>query len=174
MNTDETTSEITDAPQRSGARATTFVVAVTLVLVAFLGAYAYASSRPAGDGVACEDGVVAGDASAEDCGDGCCGTGEAAPLTSGEAVLESGIQRISVDVSNGYFDPSEVVVQAGVPIEITFGEGQGCMAEVMFEQFGVLKDLTSGGAVVELPALEPGTYEFSCGMRMVFGTLVVR
>jgi plastocyanin domain-containing protein len=48
------------------------------------------------------------------------------------------------------------------------------MAEFSFPAFDVFEDLTNGGAVVELPALDPGTYEFTCGMQMVGGTLVVQ
>ena len=47
------------------------------------------------------------------------------------------------------------------------------MAEVVFPEFGIFEDLTQGGVVITLPALEPGEYRFSCGMQMVFGTLVV-
>ncbi|MDP2182742.1 MAG: hypothetical protein Q8K99_09265 [Actinomycetota bacterium] len=35
------------------------------------------------------------------------------------------------------------------------------------------EDLTRGGATVNLKALDPGTYGFSCGMEMASGTLVV-
>jgi Cu+-exporting ATPase len=87
--------------------------------------------------------------------------------------LESNGQWIDVNVSDNYFDPNIIVAKAGVPITINFGEGQGCMAEVMFEDFPVNEDLTTGGAVVELPALDPGEYGFTCGMQMVAGTLVV-
>lgn len=89
------------------------------------------------------------------------------------ATLANGVQRIAVDVSAGYFDPTVIDLAAGVPTEITFSEGSGCMAEVEFPDFKISEDLTSGGAVVKLPALQPGEYGFNCGMQMVFGTLVV-
>jgi hypothetical protein len=92
---------------------------------------------------------------------------------SGTATLEGGVQRIAVDVSKGYFDPTVIKAKAGLPIEITFGQGQGCLAQVQFPDQGVEQDLTQGGGVVKLPALEPGTYSFSCGMQMVFGELVI-
>jgi Cupredoxin-like domain len=81
------------------------------------------------------------------------------------------VQRVDVAVSDSYY-PSHLVVQAHVPVEIGFGEGRGCLARVLFEEFGVDADLTDGGAIVRLPGLEEGTYSFSCGMKMVFGTLV--
>lgn len=78
-----------------------------------------------------------------------------------------------MDVSKGYYDPTVIKAKAGVPLEITFGQGQGCLAQVVFPDQGVREDLTQGGGVVKLPALKSGTYEFSCGMQMVFGQLVV-
>jgi hypothetical protein len=81
------------------------------------------------------------------------------------------VQRIHVDVSDDYY-PSHIEVIPGVPVDIEFGEGHGCLSHVIFEQFGIDEDLTSGGAVVHLPGLAPGTYGFSCGMHMVFGAVV--
>lgn len=81
------------------------------------------------------------------------------------------VQRIHVDVSDDYY-PSRIEVIPGVPVDIDFGEGHGCLSHVIFEQFDIDEDLTSGGAVVHLPGLAPGTYGFSCGMRMVFGAVV--
>jgi plastocyanin len=92
----------------------------------------------------------------------------------GAAVSSGGVQRVSVDVSKGFFDPMVVDVRAGEPLEITFGQGQGCMAKVLMSDFGVSQDLTSGGAVVKLPVMKPGEYTFSCGMKMQFGKLVVK
>jgi hypothetical protein len=83
------------------------------------------------------------------------------------------LQRYRIQVSDGYY-PDLLEVIAGIPAEITFGEGHGCLAEVVFEGFGIRADLTDGGAVVRLPALQPGAYPFSCGMRMVFGSIVAR
>lgn len=80
------------------------------------------------------------------------------------------VQRVSVAVTDGY-DPAHIVVAAGIPVEITFSEGHGCLATVMFEGLGIEADLEDGGAVVTLPSLAPGVYPFSCGMRMVHGTV---
>ncbi len=87
---------------------------------------------------------------------------------------EGAVQRIAVDLSKGYYDPTIIEAKAGVPLEIAFGQGQGCLASVLVPAFDVNQDLTSGGAVVKLPAMQPGEYEFSCGMRMVFGKIVVK
>lgn len=79
-------------------------------------------------------------------------------------------QRVRIEVTDGY-DPAHIVVAARVPLEITFTEGHGCLAEVVFESLGIKADLTDGGAVVNIPALEPGVYPFSCGMHMVHGSV---
>jgi len=80
------------------------------------------------------------------------------------------VQRVSIHVTDGY-DPAHIVVAAGIPVEIAFSEGHGCLAKVMFEGLGIEADLEHGGAVVVLPPLAPGAYPFNCGMRMVHGTV---
>jgi len=81
------------------------------------------------------------------------------------------VQRVSVSVTDGY-DPDTILIEAGVPAEITFSEGHGCLGRVVFETLGIDVDLEQGGATVRIPALEPGTYGFRCGMDMVHGTLI--
>lgn len=103
----------------------------------------------------------------------CCGGAAEQPTVEKRAVVEGGVQRITVDVSGGFFDPNVIRLKAGLPAEVTFTEGAGCLAQVMSDDLGFFEDLTRGGATVRLDALRPGRYEFSCGMRMVFGTIVV-
>lgn len=92
----------------------------------------------------------------------------------GTPKIEGPVQRIPVDVSTGQFVPSVIQAKAGVPLEITFGQGQGCVSKVLIPAFGVDQDLTQGGAAVKLPAMKAGSYDFSCGMQMVFGKIEVR
>lgn len=82
------------------------------------------------------------------------------------------VQRASITVSDGYY-PDELILAAGIPTEITFSEGHGCLARVVFPHLGIEADLDRGGAVVWIPALEVGEYEFRCGMDMVHGRLIV-
>lgn len=103
-------------------------------------------------------------------GGGCCG-GSGEPIE-GETVVDGTVQRITVDASNGY-DPNIIYATAGIPIEITFGQGVGCFAEVYFPDFNIFEDLTAGAKTITLPPLDAGTYSWSCGMQMVFGTIVV-
>jgi hypothetical protein len=92
----------------------------------------------------------------------------------GTAVAAGVVQRISVDLSSGAYVPTVIHAKAGVPLEIGFGPGSGCLSRVLVPDFGIAQDLTQGGAVVKLPAMKAGEYQFSCGMHMVFGKIVVR
>jgi plastocyanin domain-containing protein len=102
----------------------------------------------------------------------CCAPAGSTTPVEGSAVLEGGVQRITVGTSNGY-EPNIIKLAAGIPAEITFKAGSGCMAQVMSDDLGFFQDLTSGDQTIPLPPLSPGEYGFSCGMRMVFGTIVV-
>lgn len=81
------------------------------------------------------------------------------------------VQRIKVVVADDYY-PNRIEVIPGVPVDIEFSEGHGCLARVVFDEFEIEEDLSNGGATVRLPGLTPGAHEFSCGMRMVHGTVV--
>jgi sulfite exporter TauE/SafE/plastocyanin domain-containing protein len=100
-----------------------------------------------------------------------------APVTSdktqGTAEASGGVQKITVDVAQGY-NPNEIVLKAGVPAEITFGRSSGCTAVVQSKDLGFEEDLTTGPKTVKLQGLATGTYAFACGMNMVRGTIVVK
>jgi sulfite exporter TauE/SafE/plastocyanin domain-containing protein len=104
----------------------------------------------------------------------CCGNSGTGETIEGAASVEGDVQRISVDATNGY-DPNVIRLTAGVPAEITFSQASGCMAEVMSEGLDFYADLTGGPRTIriEADALQPGEYSFSCGMQMVFGTIIV-
>jgi len=162
---------------------TKWVIVGVVVVLAFFAAYGFAAAR----GGSTPSGVAGGSGGAGGAGAACTGAGGASSGACGgcessapqekpqaAAVLENGVQRIDVDVSEGYYNPTIIDVAAGVPVEITFGQGNGCLAEVRFPDFDLSEDLTQGGAVLKLPALDPGEYGFNCGMEMVFGTVVAR
>jgi len=107
-------------------------------------------------------------------GGGCCGGGAKGPATTKGATVNGAVQTISVDVSKGYYDPNTIELKAGVPAEITFSQASGCTGIVQSSQLGFSEDLGSGPKTVKLAALQPGTYQFACGMNMVTGTVVVK
>ena len=80
-----------------------------------------------------------------------------------------------VRVRGGY-SPDVVRARAGKPIRIAFirEETASCSERVVFPAFGRSTMLPYGERViVELPPTPPGTYEFTCAMDMLRGTLVV-
>ena len=117
------------------------------------------------------EGLFIGGDSAGGCS--CCGdSGSGEPIEGVSTVDADGVQRIAVDASDG-FNPNVIVLASGVPTEITFSEGYGCMAQVMSSDLDFYEDLQSGPKTITLGPLEPGTYDFSCGMEMIFGQIVV-
>ena len=108
-------------------------------------------------------------------GGGCCGGGAPAGAASSKSATVSGaVQKITIDTSKGYYNPSTVNLKAGVPAEITFTQSSGCLAQVQSSDLDFSEDLTGGPKTIKLGALKAGTYSFSCGMQMQFGSIVVK
>jgi len=100
-------------------------------------------------------------------------TAASAPITA--ALDPSGSkQTVAIDTSSGSFSPGQVVLKAGVPAELAFGQAAGCLSEVIITDLGINQDLTGGPATVSLPALEAGTYQFACAMGHQSGQLVIQ
>lgn len=101
-------------------------------------------------------------------------TGVFAGGPSGKAVaaeIDGDVQRISMQALP-QFSPQRVSLKAGIPTEVTVGQGSGCSAAMIIPKLGVSQDLANG-AVIKLPALEPGTYEYTCQMGHAGGAFEV-
>jgi plastocyanin len=180
INIKRTTNTHT-SPQPATTR---WIVVAGIAAAAFFASYSFATAQapqsqvsPAGvistsAGANGQTGTSA--ASSIGGGGGCCGGGAKGPAVTKTAAVQGGVQRLSVDDSKGSFDPNTIVLKAGLPAEITFGQGSGCLAAVQSQQLGFGVDLTSGPKTVKVAALQPGTYGFTCGMGMVSGTIVVK
>jgi len=159
-----------------------YFVLAALLVGAFFGAYQFAQARNAGDAQTASGASIPADPAASgDAAAGCSCCGSTAPTqdgvtgepTEGVAEIAGDVQTVSVDLSQGYYQPNVLKLKAGVPAQITFGQSSGCTAQVGSKDLGFFEDLTAGPATVDLPALEAGEYSFSCGMEMVFGKIVV-
>lgn len=176
----ESTKVVASAPPASNA--SRYAMIAILAVAAFFGAYRFASasqqgasggiaSATAGLVPAATSGGSAAGGAATGGGGGCCGGG-GAPVE-GKAAVAGGVQKISVDLSSGSYNPNVLKLKAGVPAEITFGASSGCTGQVQSTDLGFSEDLTSGPKTVKLGALKAGTYNFACGMNMVTGQIVV-
>jgi plastocyanin domain-containing protein len=101
-------------------------------------------------------------------------------LWKGEAVsaagVAGGLQVVDVTVKGGY-QPAAIVAEAGRPLRLNFTrrEASLCGEEVVLPDFGRRAHLPEGQAVaVEILPPAPGEYEFTCGMNMYKGKLIVK
>lgn len=86
-----------------------------------------------------------------------------------------GAQEITIEVEGGY-SPSAVRVRRDMPVRLVFDrkETSSCSEELVIGSLGVRRFLTPfQKTAVDLPPLSPGTYDFTCGMGMLHGKLVV-
>ena len=84
-------------------------------------------------------------------------------------------REVRVRVRGGYV-PDTIHAEAGVPLRIVFRreESSPCSEQVVFPDFGRSATLPQGEQVaVDLLPEAPGEYEFTCGMGMLRGRLIV-
>jgi plastocyanin domain-containing protein len=91
------------------------------------------------------------------------------------AAQSGSVQRIRIEVKGGY-TPAVVKVQAGRPVRLDFfrDETNSCTDEVVLPEFGIRTYLPAHETTaVEFTPPTPGSFDFSCGMGMVHGRLIV-
>lgn len=101
-------------------------------------------------------------------------------LWQGESVAAEtgagGVQVVEVTVKGGY-QPASIVAEAGRPLRLNFTrrEATPCGEEVVLPEFGRRAHLPEDRTVpVEITPERPGEYEFTCGMNMYKGKIIVR
>jgi plastocyanin len=191
--TKNTVSTTIAAKSATVSPAMRWALVLMLAVLAFFATYRYAIARGSVTPASASSGPVAGpgtngttSATSGCCGGagstggatggGCCGgtSGPAGAQTSKKATVTGAVQKITIDTSKGYYDPATVQLKAGVPAEITFTQSSGCLAQVQSSDLKFSEDLTGGPKTIKLGALAAGTYQFSCGMQMQFGSIVVK
>lgn len=100
-------------------------------------------------------------------------------LWKGESVAAGvgagGIQEVNVTVRGGY-QPASIVAKAGRPLRLNFTrrEASMCGEEVVLPEFGKRAHLPEGQPVaIEITPDGPGVYEYTCGMNMYKGKIIV-
>lgn len=91
--------------------------------------------------------------------------------TRGKTVMKDGYQEAEIKVNGGY-KPETLEAKAGIPLKLTFTQGTSSCDSII-NLGGITVDVTRGPQTVELQALEPGTYEYTCWMNMLKGRIVV-
>jgi plastocyanin domain-containing protein len=97
---------------------------------------------------------------------------QAATATAGAG----GVQEVTITVHGGY-EPAEVRLRKGVPARLVFDrqETSSCSEEVVLPDFGIRRFLPAFQKTpVELTPDQAGSFEFTCGMSMLRGRLVVQ
>ncbi len=87
----------------------------------------------------------------------------------------TGLQEVEIVVKGGY-SPDRVTLRSGLPARLTFTrrESGACTDRVVIPALGVTKLLPAfASTAVDLAPTAPGEYDFSCGMGMIHGKLVV-
>ena len=88
---------------------------------------------------------------------------------------DGGVQEVAITVKGGY-EPATVRVRHGQPVRLVFDrqETSSCSEEVVVGEFGIRKFLPAfKKTIVEFTPRKAGTYDFSCGMGMLHGKLIV-
>jgi plastocyanin domain-containing protein len=91
------------------------------------------------------------------------------------AAASGGVQEVVIGVQGGY-EPARVRVRKGVPVRLVFDrqETSGCSEEVVIPDFGIRRFLPAfKKTTVELTPERAGSYDFTCGMGMLRGKLIV-
>ena len=85
------------------------------------------------------------------------------------------VASLTIRVQGGYA-PDTIRLKAHEPAKLIFDrqEKSGCSEEVVFPDLQLRRFLPAfEKTTIEVPGLEKGTYEFTCGMSMLRGRLVV-
>ena len=100
-----------------------------------------------------------------------------APHRVAAAVSSSaGVQQVDIVVKGGY-SPNVIEVEQGKPVQLNFyrDEEGTCSEELLLPDFNIRRDLApfKTTAIAFLPQ-QAGTFEFTCGMHMLRGSLIVK
>lgn len=90
--------------------------------------------------------------------------------------MSENIQHININVAGGY-DPEVATVKQGVPAELTFTRtnAQGCLDVVHSKDLGFEQALPlNQPQTVTIDTKQAGEFQYSCGMDMFFGKVVVQ
>ena len=86
-----------------------------------------------------------------------------------------GLAEVVIAVRGGYA-PGTVKAKAGAPVRLVFDrqDTSSCSEEIVLPDFGIRRYLPTGRrTAIEVTPPKAGRYEFTCGMGMLHGALIV-
>lgn len=87
----------------------------------------------------------------------------------------AGMQEIAITVKGGY-DPAEIRVRHGIPVRLVLDrqETSSCSEEFVLPDFRIRRFLPPfQKTTLEFTPEQPGSHDFSCGMGMLHGRVIV-
>jgi plastocyanin len=93
-----------------------------------------------------------------------------------EQVAKPTVREVNITV-DGSYSPNNLVLTAGTPVRLNFlrKDTGGCTSKVLIPDFNIAQDLPEGKTtIVEFTPTKAGTYKFTCGMKMISGTILVK
>lgn len=92
------------------------------------------------------------------------------------AKIKTDKQEVNILVKGGY-SPEQIELKQGVPAILNFKrtDASTCLDHVIFSDFGINKALPQNKTVViPIDTSKTGTYEWTCGMNMFHGKVIVK
>ncbi|GAB2870466.1 hypothetical protein GCM10027044_35710 [Hymenobacter ruber] len=87
-----------------------------------------------------------------------------------------GVQEIDITVKGGY-SPNVIEVERGKPVRLYFyrDEENSCSEELLMPDFSIRRELPAfKTTLIELLPQQAGRFDFTCGMGMLRGSLLVK
>ncbi|MGB8930384.1 MAG: cupredoxin domain-containing protein [Anaeromyxobacteraceae bacterium] len=87
-----------------------------------------------------------------------------------------GVQELTVEVADGVYRPNVLLAKAGVPLRlhVVVRERHSCATQLIVPDLKLDFALPAQGATdLLIPAAPAGSYLFTCGMKMVKGSIVL-
>ncbi|PJJ59507.1 cupredoxin domain-containing protein [Hymenobacter chitinivorans] len=96
--------------------------------------------------------------------------------TAAAASTAGGVQQVAITVKGGY-SPEVIEVERGQPVQLSFyrAEENSCSEELLLPDFSIRRELPAfRTTLIELLPQRAGEFEFTCGMGMLRGRLIVK
>lgn len=100
-----------------------------------------------------------------------------APATAPVTTTSAAVQTVDIRISGGEYQPASVTVAKGQPVRLNFtrDEKPTCGDVLVFPALNIRKEIPVNQVVsVDLNPTETGNLEFTCGMNMMKGAVVVQ